>query len=102
VTPAELQQAKALLLRQIPLGESSEDSVGGLLLARAQIGLPLMSHRAPLNNIFRLPRIKYGQHSQNGSSDGFVQIIRGRHRSKLFFSVPLADVRARCISVSKR
>ncbi|HSU58738.1 MAG TPA: pitrilysin family protein, partial [Bryobacteraceae bacterium] len=29
VTPAELQQAKALLLRQIPLGESSEDAVAG-------------------------------------------------------------------------
>ena len=41
VTPAELQQAKALLLRQIPLAESSEDSVAGGLLARAQIGLPL-------------------------------------------------------------
>ena len=31
----ELQQAKALLLRQIPLAESSEDSVAGGLLARA-------------------------------------------------------------------
>src|SRR5262249_19869094 len=41
VTPAELQQAKALLLRQLPLSESSEDSVAGGLLARAQIGLPL-------------------------------------------------------------
>ena len=36
VTPAELQQAKALLLRQIPLAESSEDSVaGGLLGSRS-------------------------------------------------------------------
>jgi len=41
VTPAELQQAKALLLRQIPLAESSENSVAGGLLARAQLGLPL-------------------------------------------------------------
>src|SRR5579863_3473667 len=41
VTPAELQQAKALLLRKIPLSESSEDGVAGGLLARAQIGLPL-------------------------------------------------------------
>ena len=41
VTEAELQQAKALLLRQLPLGEASEDSVAGGLLARAQIGLPL-------------------------------------------------------------
>jgi len=41
VSEAELQQAKALLLRQIPLAESSEDSVAGGMLARAQIGLGL-------------------------------------------------------------
>ena len=41
VTPQELQQAKALLLRQMPLRESSEEAVAGGLLARAQIGLPL-------------------------------------------------------------
>jgi len=41
VSDAELHQAKALLLRQIPLGESSEEAVAGGMLARAQIGLPL-------------------------------------------------------------
>lgn len=41
VTPQELNQAKALLLRQMPLRESSEDAVAGGLLGRAQIGLPL-------------------------------------------------------------
>jgi zinc protease len=41
VTEGELQQAKALLLRQIPLAESSEDGVARGLLGRAQIGLPL-------------------------------------------------------------
>jgi zinc protease len=41
VTAAELQQAKALVLRQLPLGESSEDAVAGALLARAQVNLPL-------------------------------------------------------------
>jgi zinc protease len=41
VSPSELHQAKALLLRQIPLGESSEDAVAGGLLGRAVIGLPL-------------------------------------------------------------
>ncbi len=41
VSPDELHQAKALLLRQIPLGESSEDAVAGGLLGRAMIGLPL-------------------------------------------------------------
>ena len=41
VTPQELQQAKALLLRQMPLRESSEEAVAGGLLARAQLGLAL-------------------------------------------------------------
>ncbi len=41
VTPAELQLAKALLLRQIPLAESSEARIAAGLLQRAVIGLPL-------------------------------------------------------------
>jgi len=41
VTPAELQQAKALLLRQITLSESSEDAVAEGFVTRARIGLPL-------------------------------------------------------------
>jgi len=41
VSPAELHQAKALLLRQLPLSESSEDAVAEGLLKRAAIGLPL-------------------------------------------------------------
>jgi len=39
VSAAELHQAKALLLRQIPLSESSEDAVGEGLLRRAETGL---------------------------------------------------------------
>jgi zinc protease len=41
VTPEELKQAKALLLREIPLSESSVDSIASGLLSRATIGLPL-------------------------------------------------------------
>ncbi len=37
----ELHQAKALLLRQIPLSESSEEAVADGFLHRAEIGLPL-------------------------------------------------------------
>lgn len=40
-TAGELQQAKALILRQIPLTESSETSIAGGLLGRALMGLPL-------------------------------------------------------------
>jgi zinc protease len=41
VSAAELQQAKALLLRQIPLSEASENAVANGLLSRAELGLPL-------------------------------------------------------------
>ncbi len=41
VTPAELQQAKTLLLRQIPLSQSSMDSIAGELLRLSQRDLPL-------------------------------------------------------------
>ncbi len=41
VTPEELQQAKALLLREIPLSESSIHSIAGGLLSRATHDLPL-------------------------------------------------------------
>ncbi len=41
VSAGELHQAKALLLRQIPLSESSEEAVAAGMLGRAEIGLPL-------------------------------------------------------------
>ena len=41
VNATELRQAKAMLLRQIPLDESSEDSIAGGLVARSIVGLPL-------------------------------------------------------------
>jgi zinc protease len=41
VSPAELQQAKALLLRQLSLRAASEDDLAGSLLGFADMGLPL-------------------------------------------------------------
>lgn len=41
VTPDELRQAKALLLREMPLSEGSEDSIASALLSRSITGLPL-------------------------------------------------------------
>ena len=47
VSPAELQQAKAILLRQLPLGEGSVDGVASALAARSTAGLPLdEAHRS--------------------------------------------------------
>ena len=41
VTEDELRQAKATLLRQVPLSEGSVDSIAGGWIRRATIGLPL-------------------------------------------------------------
>jgi zinc protease len=41
VSAEDLRQAKAMLLRQIPLGEASVESIAGGLISRATIGLPL-------------------------------------------------------------
>jgi len=41
VTPRELQQAKVLLLREIPLSEASADRIAAGWLSRALLGLPL-------------------------------------------------------------
>ena len=78
VTPAELQQAKALLLRQIPLAESSEDGVAGGLLARAQIGLSLDEPLRAAKQYFSMSADQVRAAFEKWvRPDGFVQIIRG-------------------------
>jgi zinc protease len=78
VTPGELQLAKALLLRQIPLSESSEDSVAGGLLARAQIGLPLDEPVRGAKIYFSLTADQVReQFAKWIRPDDFVQIVRG-------------------------
>ncbi len=78
VSPAELQQAKALLLRQITLSESSEDSVAGGFVGRALTGLPL-------DEPFRAARRYYETTADQVRAafekwirpDSFVQVVRG-------------------------
>jgi len=41
VTAQELHQAKLMLLRDIPLSESSVDKIAGAWLSRSELGLPL-------------------------------------------------------------
>jgi zinc protease len=77
VTPEELQQAKALLLRQMVLRESSEEAVAGGLLARAQIGLPLdeasRAGRTYLSMTAAEVRAAFAKWIR---PDGFVQVVR--------------------------
>jgi zinc protease len=78
VTPTELQQAKALLLRQIPLAESSEQSVARGLLGRAQIGLPLDESIRAAKQYMSMTadqvRVAFAKEIR---PDAFVQVIRG-------------------------
>ena len=78
VTPAELQQAKALLLRQIPLAESSEDAVAGGIIARARIGLPLDEPMHAADKYFNMTadevRTAFAKWINPGD---FAQVVRG-------------------------
>ncbi len=78
VSDAELHQAKALLLRSIPLGESSEEAVAGGLLGRAEIGLPLDEPIVAAKKYSALTaddvKAAFAKHVQ---PDNLVQIVRG-------------------------
>jgi zinc protease len=78
VSEAELHQAKALLLRQIPLGESSEESVAGLMLARAEMGLPLdESLRAAKTYVGLTAEQVKAAFARQIRTDNLVQVVRG-------------------------
>ncbi len=78
VTPGELQQAKALILRQIPLAESSEDAVAGGFIRRARIGLPLDEpfHAAEKYFGMSADEVRTAFAKWIKPSD-FVQVVRG-------------------------
>jgi zinc protease len=78
VSPDELHLAKALLLRAIPLGESSEEGVAQGLLRRAVIGLPLDEPIIAAKKYYELSadQIKAAFARQVGL-DNFVQVVRG-------------------------
>jgi len=78
VTAQELKQAKALLLRQIPLSESSEDAVAGGLLDRALIGLPLDEPaRAARRYVGLTADAVRAAFVKWIRPDDFVQVVRG-------------------------
>jgi zinc protease len=78
VTPGELQQAKALLLRQIPLAAASEDEVAGGYIGRARIGLPLNEPAHAAQRYFDMTadevRAAFAKYVNPGD---FVQVVRG-------------------------
>jgi zinc protease len=78
VSPAELQQAKALLLRQIPLGEASEDAVAGGLIGRARIGLPLNEPENAARRYYDMTADEVRQaFAKYINPASFVQVVRG-------------------------
>jgi zinc protease len=78
VSPSDLQQAKALLLRQIPLRESSEDAVAQGLLARAEIGLPLDEPVIAARKYIALTAADVkAAFARDIRTDNLVQVVRG-------------------------
>ena len=78
VTPAELQQAKALLLRQIVLSESSEDAVAGGFVARALESLPLDEPTRAARRYYNLTAAQVRAAFEKWiHPDAFVQVVRG-------------------------
>lgn len=78
VSPAELQQAKALLLRQITLSESSEDAVAGGFVARSLMRLPLDEPFLAAQRYYALTADQVRAAFQKWiHPQTFVQIVRG-------------------------
>jgi zinc protease len=78
VTPDELHLAKAMLLRSIPLGESSEEGVAQGLLRRAVIGLPLDEPIVAAKKYFELSADQVKEaFARHLRLDDFVQVVRG-------------------------
>jgi zinc protease len=78
VSESELHQAKALLLRQIPLSTASEDAVAGALLARAQLGLPLDEPVLAAHKYLTLTAEDVRKAFEKQlKTDNLVQVVRG-------------------------
>ena len=78
VSASELQQAKAILVRQLPLSESSEDSIADGLAARATRGLPLDEpHRAALRYAALTAPDVRAAFAKWVRPNSFVQVVQG-------------------------
>ena len=78
VTDDELRQAQALLLREIPLSESSEDSIAQGLLSRAAMDLPLDEPtRAAQRYVKLTAKEVQAAFAKWVRPDAFVQVTQG-------------------------
>ncbi len=78
VSASELAQAKALLLRQIPLSESSEDAIAQQLLDRATIGLPLDEQRSAAARYLAMTAEEIrSAFARRIRPNDFVSVVRG-------------------------
>jgi len=78
VSDGELHQAKALLLREIVLNESSEEAVAHGLLARAELGLPLDEPRIASRKFYALTaREVRAAFARAIRPHDWVQVVRG-------------------------
>jgi zinc protease len=78
VSADELHQAKAFLLRQIPLNESSEEEIAKGLLARAEAGLPLDEPIRQVENYLTVNAAEIrAVFAKRIRPDDFVQVVRG-------------------------
>jgi zinc protease len=82
VTPAELQQAKAILLRQLPLAEASEDAVASALAGDSLAGLPLdeAHHAATIYAKLSAAQIR-AAFAKYIRPNAFVQVVQGPNPS---------------------
>ncbi len=78
VAPDVLQRAKALLVRQIPLGQSSEDRIADGLLDAAEAGLPLDEPTTAAQRYLALgPADVMKAFARWIRPDGFAQVVEG-------------------------
>jgi zinc protease len=78
VSEDELHQAKASLLRQLPLSESSEHAVASGLLRRAELGLPLDEPSLAARKYYALGAADVKAAFEKWvDPQGFVEVVRG-------------------------
>jgi zinc protease len=78
VAEADLHQAKAMLLRQIPLSEASVNSIAGGLVARSLTGLPLDEPVVAAHNYVNLTADQVrAAFAKSLRPDGLVQVTQG-------------------------